>query len=78
MQAPQDLTGRLVVIGLDSCGLFVGLAQMGFKLTILDRGKDVRESTVFQFNSIFTATDLNAGVLLRGSCTVPISTFASG
>ena len=46
-QAPADLAKRPVVIGAGPCGLFAGLilAEMGFKPSILDRGKVVRERT---------------------------------
>ncbi len=46
-QAPEQLSGRPIVIGMGPCGLFVGLilAQMGFNPIILERGKEVRERT---------------------------------
>jgi uncharacterized FAD-dependent dehydrogenase len=45
--APEPLGPRPLVIGAGPCGLFAGLllAQMGFRPTILDRGKAVRERT---------------------------------
>ena len=46
-QAPEQLAGRPVVIGMGPAGLFAGLllAQMGFRPLILERGKAVRERT---------------------------------
>src|SRR3569832_876649 len=47
-KAPEGRSGlRPVVIGTGPCGLFAGLilAQMGYRPTILDRGKVVRERT---------------------------------
>lgn len=50
-RAPGDLEPRPVVIGTGPCGLFagLGLAQMGFRPLILERGKAVRERTVDTF-----------------------------
>eukprot|EP01036_Dinobryon_divergens_P038126 gene38126-49992_t len=44
---PADECERPVVVGLGPCGLFtaLGLAQMGFKPIVLERGKPVRERT---------------------------------
>jgi uncharacterized FAD-dependent dehydrogenase len=46
-RAPDGLTSRPVVIGTGPCGYFAGLvlAQMGFRPTILERGRIVRERT---------------------------------
>ncbi|EHH1172487.1 TPA: NAD(P)/FAD-dependent oxidoreductase [Vibrio parahaemolyticus] len=46
-KAPENLTGRPIVIGFGPCGLFAGLvlAQMGFNPIIVERGKEVRERT---------------------------------
>lgn len=55
-----------------------------FKLKVY-RGRNlfwivlVRRAMCFQVTySTFTGTDLNAGVLLRGSCSQPIRIFDSG
>ena len=46
-RAPQNLTGRPIVVGFGPCGIFAALvlAQMGFKPLVLERGKAVRERT---------------------------------
>src|SRR5690606_16103753 len=46
-QAPADLEERPIVVGFGPCGLFAALtlAQMGFKPSVLERGKDVRQRT---------------------------------
>ncbi len=46
-QAPENLTGRPLVVGFGPCGIFAALvlAQMGFKPIVLERGKAVRERT---------------------------------
>ncbi|HEY8905418.1 MAG TPA: FAD-dependent monooxygenase, partial [Rhodoferax sp.] len=45
--APADLAVRPVVVGFGPCGMFAALilAQMGFKLIVLERGRQVRERT---------------------------------
>jgi uncharacterized FAD-dependent dehydrogenase len=46
-RAPENLTGRPIVVGFGPCGIFAALvlAQMGFKPIVLERGKAVRERT---------------------------------
>jgi uncharacterized FAD-dependent dehydrogenase len=46
-RAPQDLAERPIVVGFGPCGVFAALllAQMGFKPTVLERGRDVRRRT---------------------------------
>jgi uncharacterized FAD-dependent dehydrogenase len=46
-QAPENLTGRPLVVGFGPCGIFAALvlSQMGFKPIVLERGKAVRERT---------------------------------
>src|SRR4030042_6931685 len=46
-RAPENLTGRPIVVGFGPCGCYAAkvLAQMGFKPIVLERGKAVRERT---------------------------------
>jgi hypothetical protein len=46
-QAPAGLSLRPVVVGFGPCGLFAALtlAQMGFRPTVLERGRSVRQRT---------------------------------